>query len=510
MKLIKILESLLYYENIIGGIQKYVSNADLSILETEITSITCKSNDVIPGAIFVAIDGTINDGHKYINDARKNGAVFCIGTYSKTELASVPDLIVKNARAILGPASSIMEENPSNKIAIAGVTGTNGKTTITYILNSIYSFTKKKNAIIGTTGIYIDGNKQLASQTTPDAIILQSLFNKLVKENIDAVAMEVSSHALDQYRVLGTNFDAVAFTNLTQDHLDYHLNFENYFNAKAELFNGVYSKNGVINIDDKGKYSQQLIEKEKKNGMNLILVSTKNPNADVYIETMSTSLTGSEIQVTYIDKDKNIHSQNIKTSLIGSYNIENIAVSIGLAIFGGLLFEDILNALCQQINIPGRLERILNVKGGFEIFIDYAHTPDALERSIFVLKPLSNKLITIFGCGGDRDVEKRSIMGKIASENSDFIIITNDNPRSEDPQKIADGILEGISNDHKDRTMVILDRYKAIEYALLKATVNDCILIAGKGHENYQEFADGKHDFSDVNSVTEILKKESK
>lgn len=505
MKLSNILEALVAYEDQIGDIKSFMSKADESTLNLDIKSIVNDNSKVVPGSLFVAIDGTKTDAHSFIAKARQSGAVFVIGSRPSTDK---PDLIVNNSRAVVGPASSVFLGEPSRDINIFGITGTNGKTTTTYLLSSIFKHLNQKYCVIGTTGIYLGEQKNESSQTTPDATVLQSLFNELKSDEINNVAMEVSSHALDQMRVLGTTFKSVAFTNLTQDHLDYHENFEKYFEAKALLFDGRYSKNAVVNIDN--TFGLNMAEIARNNSMEVTTTSIINPKADICVKVLNSDLSGCDLEIVYSKNGKVISKLNVKTRLIGDFNCENIATAVGLAISGGYQFDDVISALGSSVSIPGRFERVNNQGNNFEVFVDYSHTPDALKRAIEVLKPLANKVIVVFGCGGDRDVAKRPIMGKLASELADLVIVTNDNPRNEDPQKIINDIFSDIGQENQSHVIVMTDRYKAVEYAISKAGDGDCVLIAGKGHETYQQFKDRTEDFSDLKVAEEILTENKK
>lgn len=499
MKLRDLLNELLPYDKYIIGISNYLDDAPSGQLDIEFDSIVNSSSNVQEKSLFVAVEGTSIDGHEFIGKARQSGAVFCVGSkQSKFK----PDLVVANTRAFISAAASVFYNKPSNNLNIYGITGTNGKTTTSYILSSILKAKDDKSSIIGTTGIFVNDVKRENIGTTPDSTVLQKLFSELLNDNINNVVMEVSSHALAQYRVLGTYFKSVAFTNLTQDHLDFHENFESYFEAKSQLFNGLYAKDGVINIDN--DWGKKLFNIARQNSMSILTTSTQDVSADVYIQLISSTLAASVLEVTY-KRDNSKEVVQIKSSLVGDFNVENIATAIAMALQANIDLDVIAHALEQNIFVPGRLERVTNALSDFEVFVDYSHTPDALERAIKVLQPLASRIIVVFGCGGDRDKTKRAIMGSIASELADIIVLTNDNPRSENPSSIIDDIMTGISKDKESKVIAIEDRFKAIEYALSNAKENDAVLVAGKGHETYQEFADRTEDFSDVKVVEELL-----
>lgn len=497
MKVSQVLEYAQEYDEYIGGVKAALATLDDQILDREVNNVANDHNRVNSKSIFVAITGTKIDSHKYIQEARNNNAALVIGENGSSE-GLLADICVDSTRAILGPIASAINLNPSKNLSMVAITGTNGKTTCTYLFSSILQALSKPSFTIGTTGIIVDGIKIADTQTTPDPIIIQKTLSDFVEKNTEYGVMEVSSHALDQMRVLGVKYCAVAFTNFSQDHLDYHETMEQYFHAKSSLFTQTYTKNAVINIDD--ERSAEIVNKAKENNLDVLTVSRRSQQADIYIEKIDMNIDGSKLLIN-VKNQNDISVYECDTNLISDYNHENIAVALGLAKIFNLDFQAAVKAMENPRQVPGRLERI-NGQQPFSIFVDYAHTPDALKRVIETIKPLSKRLIVVFGCGGDRDRSKRPQMGLIVDRLADIAIITNDNPRSEDPEQIANEIASTMNGDYQ----IELDRKQAIKLALQLAQPNDTILIAGKGHESYQEFFDRKEEFSDVATVNELIK----
>ena len=491
MNIRDLLSALSHYTQVFPNIEAQLESVNADAMNLEITSIEHDSRKVGPGSLFVAIEGTEFDSHSKISEAKDKGVSFVIG--SKKYNDQIPDLIVEDSRAVLGPLSARLHSDISQKMKLVGVTGTNGKTTVTYLYAGMIRAHQESCFTMGTTGVLVDNVKQFDSQTTPDPLLIQSYFQNFYDDGIVNGVMEVSSHALEQLRVLGTNFAAVAFTNFSQDHLDYHLNMESYFLAKAKLFSTMYSPTAVINLDD--EKSHEIIQIAKNNGQEIITVSNKENSADIYIKTLSSSLNSSELEI-FIDN----HSYYLITDIVGDYNFENIAVALGLSYAVGNDIEKSIEALKSPDIAPGRLQRVPG-SNNFSVFVDYAHTPDSLKRVIDVVKPLAKRTVVVFGCGGDRDRAKRPIMGSIAKTNADIAIVTSDNPRSENPKTIIDEIVQG-----DESLIVIEDRKQAIAYALKNAENGDAIIIAGKGHEEGQIFADRVEEFSDIKVASECLK----
>ena len=459
-----------------------------SFADFEVKGISCNSKGVSPGFIFIAIKGTHEDGEKFIPEAIRNGAQLIIASNYKGSCF----IAVKETRYALATLSSAFYGNPSRKIKVVGITGTNGKTTISYLIEKILANCGLSSGVIGTVN-YRFKDKIIPSQnTTPCPTDLQAIFAQMLKERIKYAVIEVSSHALDQARIGGIDFNSAIFTNLTQDHLDYHLTIENYFLAKVKLFNDL-SRDAFCVLNNDDPYGRKLAALTKSK---VVTYGIEN-NSSLMARDIKLDISGSEF--TLLTDDKKI---KMKVKLIGKYNIYNILAALAWALRQGLDLAKAKSAIEDFELVPGRLERIL-CRGGFTVFVDYAHTEDALKNVITSLRPLTKgRLIVVFGCGGDRDKNKRSKMGKVVSELSDFAVITNDNPRSEDPQAIIEDIKSGII---KDNYAVLPDRTAAIKKALTIAKAQDTVLIAGKGHENCQILKDKTVPFNDCEAVRKCL-----
>lgn len=460
-----------------------------------VTGISCNSRTVEKGNVFVAITGKKQDGNQFIHDAIAKGAVAIIFAGDKffDNLKST-QVLVSGVREVYSRLSCRFFVYPTRSFHLAGITGTNGKTTLTYLLEALWKSAGYKTGVLGTVNTRYGDTILPASHTTPDAWDLQKTFACMRQAVVENVAMEVSSHGLHQERVAGCEFDQAIFTNLSQDHLDYHKNMEDYFQAKKMLFTKYLSasfkknKRAIVNADD--KYGRRIIQElsEKK----ISWESYGFKEASLYPKKYHLSLQGTEAEL--IGNGSRIR---LKTKLIGRFNLLNSMAAVLSAGHRGLSVSEIEKGFLDFSGVPGRLERI-DDKSGRLVFVDYAHTPDALYQVLRTLKELApRKIITVFGCGGDRDKKKRPLMGYQASRFSDLCIVTNDNPRSEDPQTIVKEILPGIKRRHR----VILDRKKAIETALSLAKKDDVVLIAGKGHEDYQIVGDRRIYFSDQEVV---------
>jgi len=445
-----------------------------------ISGLSNNSKDIKHGYVFFAIKGTNTDGHKYVEEAVKNGASAVvvqdreIGVMIRKKFPDVWVVLTQDTRKKQAEVSRKFYGFPDKKIKIIGITGTNGKTTVSYLISQLIEISGRKTGIIGTIDYRVGDRIICEGRTTPDSIQWFKTIKQMDEMGAEFVVAEVSSHALDQLRVYGTQFSGAVFTNLSQDHLDYHKNMEEYFSAKEKLFVMLDKKNpAVVNTDD--AYGKRLYHKFKKN-KNICGVGTQS-TTEFKIEDIKLSEKGSSFFILW--KNKKIP---VKTKLIGLFNVYNTALSISILLKMGFS-PDFLSKASQNLQpVKGRLERIEG--NGFSIFVDYAHTPDALKNVLQTLKAFKKgKIITVFGAGGDRDRSKRPVMGEVASELSDLIILTSDNPRTEDPLKIIDDIKSGIKgNSFK----VIPDREKAIKEAVFTASKGDIILIAGKGHESYQ------------------------
>lgn len=477
---------------LIKNIDKYdiVANSG----DFQVKGLSCDSREVMRDFVFVAIKGTHEDGHKFIDSAIERGArAIVLDSLVKNKPDSVSIIQVKDARRALAQLSSSFWGDPSSKINVVGVTGTNGKTTITYLIEAILKEAKINPAVIGTVNYRIKNKIIPSRNTTPGPVELQPMLSSMIKEGAAYAVMEVSSHALDQGRVEGIKFHSAIFTNLTQDHLDYHLSLENYFLAKTKLFRGLNPESfAIINSDDAYAVKLKKLTKAK-----IVTYGIVN-RADVMAEEIKFDIGHTEFMLKTAASKKLIRSR-----LIGRHNVYNILASIAWALKEGLGLSMIESAIAKFNTVPGRLERVES-KGKFSIFVDYAHTEDALKNVINTLRPISSgKIIVVFGCGGERDISKRPKMGHIVTELADYAVITNDNPRSEDPDKIINDIRKGIS---KNNYCVIPDRKEAIIKSLTLANDNDIILIAGKGHETYQILKDKTISFDDREVVRQCLK----
>lgn len=449
--------------------------------------IKTNSRKVKEGDTFIAIKNVNTDGHDFIEDAIKNGAkkIICEKGNYPVETVIVPD-----TKKYL---NEYLYENyyPKFKdMKLIGVTGTNGKTTTCYLIFQLLNKLNIKCAYIGTIGFYYNDVKKTLNNTTPDTDLLYEMFLEAKENGCECVVMEVSSHALDKNRIYGLEFDEVAFTNLTQDHLDYHKTIDNYIKAKQILFEKTRNdKIAIINGDV--EFHEKFINKNNKN---IIISDTKG---DLLIKDMKFNINSTDIKFNYNNND-----YEVTTNMVGRYNVYNYLTSLLLIENLGVDINKIID-ITKEIKAPdGRMECIHYNNNS--IFIDYAHTPDAVLNVLNSAKEYKKgKIITIIGCGGDRDRTKRPIMGNIAEENSDFVILTNDNPRTEDEKQIMNDILEGIK---KDNHIVIHDRKEAIEKGIDMLNKNDILMILGKGHEDYQIIGTEKIHFSDKEIVENYIK----
>lgn len=474
-------------------------------VNVEIKNIVYDSREASDGSLFVAIKGLNVDGHRFIPEAVLAGAVAVVleddGVVEDDYFneRGVVKVVVHDSRKALALISSAFYGFPSRKLKLVGVTGTNGKTTTTHLIKSILESVGLKTGLIGTINYVIGDEIIPAVQTTPEALDLNRFLSEMVDKNISACVMEVSSHSLALDRVYGLDFDVGVFTNLTQDHLDFHRTFEAYFQAKKILFDSLKeSAYAIYNIDD--PYGERIVADTKAKKLSY----GKSEKADVKVKDIELSFDGTSLIV----QTPSESSLEINSKLIGEFNVYNIlaAVAVGYAL--GIDHQDIKRGIENLENVKGRFEKIVS-PDGYVVIIDYAHTPDALEKCIDTILRLreqtgQGKLITVFGCGGDRDVGKRPIMGKIATEKSDITVITSDNPRFEDPQKIISDIVEGVNQNSV--YYIFVDRKEAIYRALEMAQKGDIVLIAGKGHEEYQIIGDRKIPFSDKQVVLEFFK----
>ena len=457
----------------------------------EISNITYDSRKVKEGSLFIAISGQNEDGHDYIYEAVNKGASAVIANGRAPVLDNIPIIQVSNPRKVMSKIAANFYNNPSKELNIIGITGTNGKTTTTQIIDYIIKANNKTSSSLGTLGFNTPSGMISTGFTTPESIELQQIIDTIKKGGIEYVPMEISSHAIELYRTNDVDVNIAIFTNIGHDHLDFHKSIENYFNAKLKLFTQLNKKStAILNIDD--PYTKKIINKINCN------YSTYgfNKKADLYIKDYSLNIEKSKAIIQYKGE-----LFELETPLIGKFNLYNLSAAVLCTFELGICKNDIIQSIKYFNNIPGRLEKY-NYKSN-TIIIDYAHTPDAFAnifKSIFELKNKNKKIITVFGCGGNRDSSKRKRMGKIASNYSDYIYITNDNPRFEDEDKIIDNICGGISNTEYQ---IIKDRKKAIISAMNNE--NSIILILGKGVEEYQIIKNKKINHSDIKTVKEFI-----
>ncbi len=458
--------------------------------DTEVKELRYNSRKVEKGDVFCCVVGTFADGHKYAQQAVDAGAAALV--VERRLDIDIPQVLVEDTRIAMAEMAAAYYGYPSREMQMIGVTGTNGKTSTTYMLKAIAERMGKKVGLIGTIRNMIGDIIIDTERTTPESVDLQRILRQMRDEGVDVAIMEVSSHSLDQKRVHGIEYDVGEFTNLTEDHLDYHKTFENYFNAKKLLFK--QSKAAVINRDD--PYAKRMME-----GLEIpIMTFGIREKADVMASEIDITTRGVQFDFNY----KNIVSR-FNVPIPGLFSVFNAMGAAAVAISLGWNLDSIKYGLEHMMSVSGRLEPLPTGKNEFTVLLDYAHTPDALENVLKTVKGFATgRIVTLFGCGGDRDRAKRPIMGEIAGRFSDFAIVTSDNPRTEEPMDIINSIVEGVKKSGCEY-IVIENRREAIEYALKNARKNDVIILAGKGHENYQEINGGKHHFDEKEIVAEIL-----
>jgi len=468
----------------------------------EIKNIAFDSRKVQQGGLFVAIPGGRHDGGAFIREALDKGAIAIITEASLESLSSlhinrenVTLLGVADSRRSLATVGANFYGNPSTHLNLTGITGTNGKTTLTYVLEALAKADGRDTGVIGTIDCHFGETKIPAAMTTPESLDLNLNFRQMLDAGVTDCFLEVSSHALSQKRVCDMNFDVGIFTNLSRDHLDFHSDMEKYKSAKAELFRGNKVKAPIVNIDDQAgkEFAAELKENVISTGI--------NSSADFSAENISLTGDGSRFTL----KTPN-GSTEIRTNLLGEHNIYNLLSASAYALVQDMSLDMIQSTFQNIPSIPGRFESI-NKGQNFSVLVDYAHTEDALSKAITAAKAFTEgKVIVVFGCGGDRDKGKREGMGRVATEKADFSIITSDNPRTENPEKIVADILEGVPALAPHAA--IINRREAIEYAISRAEKNDLVLIAGKGHEDYQIVGAEKEHFDDREVAREFLEKQ--
>jgi len=469
-------------------------------VDRDITGITYDSRRVMPGNLFVAMRGENTDGHRYVEAAIDRGAAAVVLEREGGLNPRATRIRVEDARHTLALASAEFYSHPSQQLKVVGVTGTNGKTTTAFMIKAIMEAAGLGAGLIGTVHYQIGQRIIPASRTTPESVEIQDMMSQMLRANCSGVAMEVSSHALDLQRVAGIDYDVAVFTNLSQDHLDYHGTMKKYFEAKTKLFLALGSmrKRGRAVVNTDNEYGRRLIA--RLGGENAVVTYGVSSDAAIRALDVRVSADG-----TYFVVRTPQGSVSVALPLIGRYNVANALAAIGAALSLGIDLGSIERALSTMRPVPGRME-VMDVKQDFHVYVDYAHTEDALRNVLMTVSELTKgRLIVVFGCGGDRDQGKRTPMGEAACELADFSILTSDNPRTEDPSEILKQIEEGFPVGAQSRYQVIADRREAIERALDIARPGDSVLVAGKGHETYQEFADTVVPFSDRQVVNEYF-----
>jgi UDP-N-acetylmuramoyl-L-alanyl-D-glutamate--2,6-diaminopimelate ligase len=460
----------------------------------EVTGVNIDSRRIEKGHLFVAIPGTQTDGHKYIPKAIELGATSILCEQMPEEqIDGVSYIIVESTESVVGIVATRFFGDPSRKLKLVGVTGTNGKTTIATLLYNMFRKFGHKCGLLSTVCNYIEDEAIPADHTTPDPIELNRLLAQMVDAGCDYAFMECSSHAIAQKRIGGLKFAGGLFTNLTRDHLDYHKTVENYRNAKKAFF------------DDLGKDAFAITNADDKNG--LFMVQNTKAQVKTYSIRSMADFKAKIIECHFEGMYLDINGKEVGVQFIGKFNVSNLLAVYGAAIMLGKKPEDILVILSTLKSVSGRLEPIRSPEG-YTAIVDYAHTPDALENVLNTINEVLNgkgKVITVCGAGGNRDKGKRPIMAQTAAKLSDKVIITSDNPRFEEPQDIINDMLAGLDNKQMKKVVSIVDRKEAIRTASMMAEKGDVILIAGKGHEDYQEIKGVKHHFDDREVVREIF-----
>ena len=467
-------------------------------VDRAVESIAYDSRRLQRDGLFVALRGEKSDGHDFIGQAVEKGAAVIVAERAEKN-SRATCVVVENTRSAMADLSARFFNYPARKLKLAAVTGTNGKTTTTFLIKHICEKAGMRTGLLGTVRYEIGERVLPAARTTPESLDLQELLSQILNAGCKGAALEVSSHALAQERTRGIEWNVAVFTNLTQDHLDFHGTMENYFEAKARLFEQLAQQEkkkkpvAVINLDD--RYGQKLIKKID-NRVPVVTFGT-GVKADFRTSNYRMEFGGTSYQL-----DARGKSYLVRVPLIGRFNFANSVGALAAANALGIGLREAVLSLAKSPQVPGRLEMV-PAKRQFQIFIDYAHTPDALLNVLKTLRELEPKrLIVVFGCGGDRDREKRPPMGQVADQKSDYAIITSDNPRKEDPDKIIAEIEKGFRGNHFEK---ITDRAAAISHAIEIAQPRDIVLIAGKGHENYQEFADHTVPFEDLQVARRAL-----
>ena len=475
---------------------KSLREFDSSIFDQQvvISGVSINAQKVLPGDLFIAFAGAKTHGISYLEQAISNGAVAVLS--DKKIEGSIPSFIHPKPREIVGAISAWLYGHPFESMKAIGITGTNGKTTTANLVKQIWQLNSIKSGLIGTLGIEIADEKLESARTTPEADDLQAVAAAMVEHGCKNLVMEVSSHAIDQGRIKGAKYEVVAFSNLTQDHLDYHLNMENYFQAKANLFTSEYAKVAVINVDD--SYGKKLSQQVK---IPVVTVSRKDTNADLFLAKAEINNGTYQVEI----KSKTGESLSANFALLGDYNLDNLLLAVAIVNSAGLSLDKIAPTISKLKSVPGRLESI-NAGQKFTALVDYAHTPDAVERVIATVKSATKgKIIGVLGCGGDRDASKRSVMGHALFNGCDLAVFTSDNPRSESAEAILKEMTKGL--DLGNKGFIEIDRKSAIDLAVKNAQSGDVVLLMGKGHESGQEVNAVVTPFDDRVELAESIKR---
>jgi UDP-N-acetylmuramoyl-L-alanyl-D-glutamate--2,6-diaminopimelate ligase len=482
---VKILKDILYKV----AIEAVKGSTDVAINSIDFDSRKISLNDV-----FVAIRGSVSDGHNFIEKAVNQGAIAVVcEAFPERIINGVTYIQVKNTNEALAFLANNFYENPSSQLRLVGITGTNGKTTVASLLYQLFKKAGYKVGLLSTVKILVDEHEYKATHTTPDSLTINHYLNEMVNEGCEFCFMEVSSHGIHQKRTEGLQFEGGVFTNLSHDHLDYHTSFAEYRDVKKAFFDGLStSAFALTNVDDKN--GSVMLQNTKARKLSYALKSY----ADYKAQILESQLTGLLLK---------INDNEVWVKLIGNFNAYNMLAIYGVAIELGIEKIEALRLLSELVSVAGRFQFIIS-KLKITAIVDYAHTPDALENVLQTISEIRTKkeqLITVVGCGGDRDKTKRPIMAEVASRISDKVIFTSDNPRTEVPETIVEDMERGVDPQNLKKTISIVDRRQAIKSACMMANENDIILIAGKGHENYQEINGVRTDFDDLKIVTELL-----
>ncbi len=467
-------------------------------MDVEFTHITYDSRAVKCNSVFVAIKGLVEDGHKYIKSAIERGAsVVVCETVPEEHKDMVNFIVVENSRKAMAQIAAQIYNNPSEKLKLVGVTGTNGKTSITYLLKAIYDYLKIKNGVIGTLGILIDDEHIKTEHTTPESSDIQYLMSKMIEKSVEVCSMEVSSHSIELNRVDNLDFYTAIFTNLTRDHLDFHMTMENYYLAKKKLFYLTKNSN-IINVDD--EYGNRLYNELKNDNVKTLSYAIDN-EADIKASNLKTSIKGTEFDLKIANLTKKVF---VKTP--GKFSVLNTIAALGAAYSLGIDIDIAIEALKYYNGVVGRFE-VMDTKLDCTIILDFAHTPDGLEKVMETINGFATgRKIVMFGAGGDRDISRRAPMGEVAGKYCDLTILTSDNPRFENPYDICEEIAQGVIK-YGGEYKIIVEREEAIYYAIKHHKKDDVILLAGKSTEPYQDIGIEKVPYDERTITIKMINK---